>query len=223
MQSRMRAPVKRSGDPRLRSCFLSLVLLFSLSALSHGQTAQCSLNLSDLPTAAELAGFHLGMTKEQVKIHVPQVVFGKTDDFGVSKTTINPFFDPRIDKTPFEGMRSISLDFLDDRLVSLWIGYDSAFKANTVEEFIKLVSQSLHLPNAWMPWRSRGEQMRCSNFQLTVTMVADGPSFRILDTLAEDVVTKRRQIKADEVSTSEAVEEPAEIVGDKKNKIYYAA
>ena len=54
--------------------------------------------------------------------------FGGTDPFGVSKTTINPYFDPNIDKTKFEGVRSISLDLLDERLTSLWIGFDETFK-----------------------------------------------------------------------------------------------
>src|SRR5215813_9500404 len=159
--------------PHCPTRLFSILLLFALSGLAQGQPAQCSLKLSELPAAPELVGFQLGMTKEQVKLKVPQVRFGKADDFGVSKTTINPFFDPRIDTSSFEGIRSISLDFLDDRLTSLWIGYDSSFKVPSVEEFTKRISQSLHLPNAWTPWRSLGQQMQCADFQLIVTMVAD--------------------------------------------------
>lgn len=205
--------------PLLSRLFLCFVLLISLNARGDAQNVQCSLRISDLPAAAELAGFQLGMSKEQIKLRVPQVKFGKTDDFGVSKTTINPFFDSNIDKTPFEGMRSISLDFLDDRLASIWIGYESNFKANTIEKFSKTISQSLHLPQAWTPWHTRGQQMRCANFQLTLTMVADGPSFRILDANADDVVAHRREAKEEE--TTAASDETEEIVADKKNKVYY--
>ena len=81
--------------------------------------AQCSQKISDLPAAPELLGFHLGMTKDEVKGKVPQTVFPRADPFGVSKTTINPYFDKTIDKTKFEGVRSISLDLLDDHLTSL--------------------------------------------------------------------------------------------------------
>ncbi|PWT83370.1 MAG: hypothetical protein C5B44_00740 [Acidobacteria bacterium] len=208
--------------PHCPTRLFSILLLFVLSGLAQGQQAQCSLKLSELPAAPELVGFHLGMTKEQVKLKVPQVRFGKADDFGVSKTTINPFFDPRIDTSSFEGIRSISLDFLDDRLTSLWIGYDSSFKVPNVEEFTKRISQSLHLPNGWTPWRSRGQQMQCADFQLIVTMVADGPSFRMVDSKAEGVVAERREAKEEQDSASAETSEAAvEIVGDKRNGVYY--
>lgn len=218
--------LKRPSSLPRQLCNFAVTLLFLLisSGYAYGQTAQCSLNLADLPAAPELLGFQLGMTKEQVKVRIPQVVFGKNDEFGVSKTTINPYFDPRIDKSTFENVRSISLDFLDNHLTSLWIGYDSSFNVASVDEFVKRISQSLHLPAAWVSWRTRGQQLRCKNFQVTVTLVADGPSFRLLDTGAEDVLAARRETKEEQESkVSEASEGATEILGDKKNKIYYAA
>jgi hypothetical protein len=206
--------------------FLLLIGFFG-PAPAYGQN-QCMQKLSELPAAAELLGFHLGMTKDEVKIRVPQAEFGRTDEFGISKTTINPDFDPRIDKTKFEGARSVSLDFLDGRLTSLWIGYDSTFKAQTVDDFVKTLSLSLRLPNVWSSWKSKGQQMRCADFQIIVTTVAGGPSFRILDETAEDAVASRRAAKeaqeaATETTDSEAKEEPPEIIGDKHTKTYYPA
>src|SRR5215216_8038376 len=139
--------------------FLLLLLLLAQSA-----SAQCTKKLAELPAAPELLGFRLGMTKEQIKARVPQTEFGRTDPFGVSKTTINPYFDPKIDKTKFEGVRSISLDLVDDRLTSLWIGFDETFKAHTTEEFLKLISQSLGVDGNWSSWRARGQQLRCADF-----------------------------------------------------------
>ena len=89
------------------------------------------------------------MTPDQVKAQVPQVKIGHKNEFGVAKTTINPDFDPRIDKTNFADVRTISLDFLDDTVSSVWIGYDSTFKWKTVEEFIKGISGELNLPDSW--------------------------------------------------------------------------
>ena len=104
---------------------MKLVLVFvTLITVVFSVQAQCTQKLSDLPPVPEFFGFHLGMTKEQIKAHVPQASFGKTDAFGVSKTTINPSYDPKIDKSKFEGVRSISLDILDNHLTSIWIGYD---------------------------------------------------------------------------------------------------
>jgi hypothetical protein len=195
--------------------------------LAQSAPAQCTKKISDLPAAPELAGFHLGMTKEQIKARVPQTVFGKADPFGVTKTTINPYFDPKIDKTKFEGVRSISLDILDDRLTSLWIGFDDTFKAHNVDEFVKLISQSLQLDGNWSSYKSRGQQLRCADFQLVVTMVAGGPSFRLIDTAADNLVAERRQIKEEQDAAAEngsATESAdAEIVADKNSRTYYPA
>jgi hypothetical protein len=206
-------------------------LLFPLLLLLMAQTAsaQCTKKLSELPAAPELLGFRLGMTKDEIKTRVPQTAFGKADRFGVMKTTINPYFDPKIDKSKFEGVRSISLDLVDDRLTSLWIGYDETFKARTAEEFVKLISQSLGVGGNWSSHRSKGQQLRCADFQLIVTTVAGGPSFRILDIAAEDLVAERRQAKEEQDAVAEAnassesteTAPPAELVADKDSKTYY--
>ena len=203
-------------------------LLFTLLLLLLPQTvpAQCTRKISELPAASELLGFRLGMTKEQIKEHVPQTKFGHADHFGVAKTTINPYFDETIDKSKFESVRSISLDLVDDKLTSIWIGFDETYKAHTADEFIKLLSQSLKVDGTWSS-RSRGQQLRCADFQLTVTTVAGGPSFRLMDTAADDLVAQRRQAKEDQDSLAEAptstesTDRPAEIVADKKSKTFY--
>jgi hypothetical protein len=205
--------------------WISLILLVVSSGSSA--PAQCTKKIAEIPAAPQLLGFRLGMTKDQIKAHLPQTKFGKTDDFGVSKTTINPHFDSTIDKSKFEGVRSISLDLLDERLTSLWIGYDEEFNAKNVDQFVKLISQSLQLPAAgWSSWRSRGQQMRCADFQLIVQMVAGGPSLRVLDVAADETVAQRRQAKEEEVAMAESAAEetaeaPPEIIGDKKAKTYY--
>jgi hypothetical protein len=203
-------------------------ILFSLVLLLLPQTvpAQCTKKISELPTAPELLGFRLGMTKEQIKAQVPQTKFGSTDRFGVAKTTINPYFDETIDKSKFPDVRSISLDLVDDKLTSIWIGFDATYKAHTADEFIKLLSQSLGVDETWSS-RSRGQQLRCADFQLTVTTVAGGPSFRLVDTAADDLIAQRRQAKEEQDSLAEAgaatesTDEAAEIVADKKSKTYY--
>jgi len=195
-----------------------VILLFAQSA-----PAQCTKKVAELPAAPELLGFQLGMTKDQIKARVPQTVFGRTDPFGVTKTTINPYFDPTIDKTKFAGVRSISLDLLDERLTSLWIGFDETYKVQSTDEFVKVISQSLQVPTNWSSWRSRGQQLRCADFQLIVTTVAGAPSFRLLDVSAEDLIAARRQAKEEQDSMAANGEsEEAEIVGDKKSKIYYS-
>jgi hypothetical protein len=176
-----------------------LVLLLAVSA-----SAQCTQKLATLPAAAEVFGFRLGMTQDDIKQLVPQSAFPRTDDFGVAKTTINPHFDPKIDQVKYKGVRSISLDLLDDKLTSLWIGYDENFKVQTVDDFVKLISTSLQVSGPWSSWKSRGQQLRCADFQLIVSTLAGGPSLRLLDLSAEDTIAARRQEKEQQDEAREA-------------------
>ncbi len=199
----------------------AVIVISLLSCLNvRAQTAPCALKLSQLPASPESFGFHLGMSAEQVKARVPQIVFGPTDDFGVSKTTINPDFDARIDNAAFAGVRTISLDFLDDRVSSLWLGYESSFKWQTVPDFVAGISQSLRLPDAWEPWKSRGSRIRCADFQMTVSIIAGGASFHLIDESAEQTIAARREAK-DQETTAEA-EGENEIMADKQSKVYYS-
>ena len=212
--------------------------IFIVLAVVMPASAQCTQKIATLPAAPELFGFHLGMTKDEIKQLVPQAVFPRDDHFGVAKTTINPHFDPKIDQVKYEGVRSISLDLLDDKLTSLWIGYDENFKVQTVDEFVKLVSTALQISGPWSSWKSRGQQLRCADFQMIVSTLAGGPSLRILDLSAEDTIAARRKEKeeqdeaaeaaaaqkengtADEAQTSETENNDA-IIGDKQTKTYY--
>ena len=199
-------------------------LLFVIFVTPTMILAQCTQKLAELPAAPELMGFRLGMTKEEIKTRVPQTVFGHTDHFGVSKTTINPQFDTRIDQTKFAGVRSISLDLLDERLVSLWIGYDETFKAKTIEDFVKLISASLKVSGDWSASRGRGQQLKCADFHLYVSSIAGSPSLRVLDFAAEELIAARRQVKEEQDAALEASaseEATPEIVGDKHAKVYY--
>jgi hypothetical protein len=208
---------------RFPPMFLALLVIVAASVSS---AAQCTQKLNELPAAPELLGFRLGMTKDEIKARVPQTRFGHTDDFGISKTTINPYFDESIDKSKLESVRTISLDLLDDHLTSLWIGYDETYKVQSVEEFIKAVSASLKLTGTWSAARGKGQQLRCADFQVFVSTLAGGPSLRIVDVGAEETIAQRRQAKEERDSAAAeaaATEDAAEIVGDKKAKVYYLA
>ena len=210
----------------MRIPLVFLFLIISIAA-SVSTAAQCTQKINDLPPAPELLGFRLGMTKNEIKARVPQTRFGHTDAFGVSKTTINPYFDETIDKSKLESVRSISLDLLDDHLTSLWIGFDETYKIQSVDEFIKAISASLKLTGgAWSAARGKGQQLKCADFEVFVSTVARGPSLRIVDVGAEEAIAERRRAKEERDSAATqatATEETAEIVGDKKAKLYYLA
>jgi hypothetical protein len=213
----------------LRQRFLLLIgaglLLISCGTVQvRAQTTPCSLRVADLPPSADLFGFQLGMTAEQVKTRLPHIAFGSVDDFGVSKTTTNPAFTADVDKTAFAGVRTISLDFLDNRLSSLWLGYESSYKWQTVPDFVAGISQSLHLPNAWESWKIRGSRIRCADFEITLTMVAGGASFHLVDETAEKTIAARREAKDQEemAAAEEGENEVSEIIADRQSKVYYS-
>jgi len=201
---------------------LDLGLLFLLVCFGQvsAQENKCVLKLADLPDSPSLFGFRAGMTMDQVKLRVPQIVFGKANEFGVSQTSISPDFDPRFDKASFVGIRTVSLDFLDSRLTSLWLGHDNTYKWQTVPDYVKGISETLKLPNAWAPWKTRGQRLSCADFEITLTMLGEGPSFRILDLAAENLVATRRQAK-EELDSAPEESEAAEIVADREAKVYY--
>ena len=196
-----------------KTLWLLMVALSSAIAAS-AQQPPCPLKIDQLADSEELRGFHLGMTYEQVKARVPQVQFGNADQFGVAKTSINPHFDPRIDKVGFADMRTISLDFLDGRLVTLWIGFESTFKWHTLDEFIAGMSKSLNLPAAWSIKRS-GRQISCAGFSVFASLIAGGPDIRLTDEVAQETIATRRE------EAAEAAD--ALVIGDQRTKLYYPA
>jgi len=192
------------------SCRLILILLSTINVFA--QQPGCTVKLEQLPEAAELRGFHLGMTYDQVKARVPQVQFGRVDQFGVTKTSINPLFDPRFDKASFADVRTISLDFLDGQLVNLWIGYESTFKWQTVDEFVAGMSQALHLPANW-PAKRGARQLSCSGFSISAALVAGSPSIRLTNETAQETIAARREEAA---AAAEAM-----VIGDTRSKTFF--
>jgi hypothetical protein len=169
------------------------LLLVLCAASTLAQENRCALKLADLPDAPELFGFRPGQTSLQIKTRLPRAAIGKENELGISKMNVSPDFDPLMDKSTLAGVRTLSIDFLDGRVSSLWFGYDNTFKWKTVPDFVRGISRSLHLPDAWQPWKTRGQQLKCADFEMTVVFVAEGPSFHLVDENAEQTVNARRQ------------------------------
>jgi hypothetical protein len=193
------------------SLWLLVVFLFIAKTLP-AQTPLCAAKIDQLPAVAELRGFHLGMTFEQVKVRVPQIQFGSADQFGVTKTSISPSFDRSFDQASFADVRTISLDFLDGRLVNLWIGYEGTFKWQTLDTFVAGISKGLNLPSAWTVKRG-GRQLTCDGFSVFVSLIAGSPSIRLTDDPAQETIATRREEAA---TAAEAM-----VIGDLRSKTYY--
>jgi len=196
------------------ACWLLLVIALT-AVTTSAQT--CALKLDQLPQSTELRGFHVGMTFEQAREHVPQVRLARPDQFGVARISINPFFDPGFDKTTFADVRTISLDFLDGRLVSLWIGYESTFKWQTVDALVTGLSKSLSVSANWSPKRG-GRQLTCDGFSMFASLIAGSPSVRINDETAQETIAARREEAAAAAEAAAAI-----VIGDQRTKLYYSS
>ena len=191
---------------------LSLLIVFCWAASASAQ--HCNLKIDQVANAPELRGFRLGMNFEQVKARVPPVQFGRTDNVGVTKTSINPLYDSRFDKASFADVRTISLDFLDGTLTTLWIGFESSFKWRTVDQFVAGITKSLNVPASWSP-KKGGQELRCDGFSIFVSLIAGSPSVRLTDDAAEETIAARRE---EAVAAAESM-----VLGDKSTKVYYPA
>jgi hypothetical protein len=197
-----------------RASWLLLLALLT-AATASAQQPTCTLKIDQLPESVELRGFHVGMTFEQAKTHVPQVQLARPDQFGVARISINPYFDPSFDKTLFADVRTVSLDFLDGRLVSLWIGLESTFKWQTLDAFVAGMSKSLNLPPAW-PVKRGGRELTCDGFTVLASMIARSPSIRISEDAAQETIATRREEAAAAAEAAAAM-----VIGDQQTKLYY--
>jgi hypothetical protein len=178
----------------LKKLAFTLTLLFACALVATAQEARCAVKLADLPAAPELRGFRVGMTVEQVKARLPKLQVRPADEFGVTSFNIFPDYESGIDKTAFEGVRSISLDVLDGRVFSVWIGYDKTFKWQTIDEYVTGITTVLKLSNSWRS-KFRTRLLDCSDFTVAVIPVGESPSIKIVDKAAKDLLDKRQAAK----------------------------
>ena len=179
----------------IRFAFISLMLVIAPNARAQG--VRCTATLAQLPAATELYGFRPGMSVEQVRAKFPRLALGRADEFGVMKTSVNPSFDPALDKTNLQGVRTLAFDFLDGQLYTLSIGYDGEFKWQTLEDFLPGIDKALGVPDAWEKKGWRGQELDCADFQLTARLIAQSPSLVIVDKKARATLNQRIAAKAD--------------------------
>ncbi len=176
----------------------SFFVVFLCVFVCEAQDAsKCSLTLAQLPQAEELRGFHLGMTIEQIKARIPKLALA-VDAYNVAKTSISPDFNKDVDKASLQGVRTISFEFLDDRLFSLGIAYNGAFKWQRMDEFLPQISKALRLPSRWESRGWHGQELDCKDFQATVRMIGESPSIVLLDKTSKEILDKRIAEKAEE-------------------------
>ena len=175
---------------------LIISLIFISATLAHAQ-ADTGCTPGQLSNVPELKSLRPGMTVDEVKAVVPSLEMGMPDEFGLSKTSFSPDFNPKINKAAFQGVRTVSLDFLDGRVSSIWIGYNETSRLKSIEDVVKAMSQALKLRAAWET-KGRGQQVTCGELAIYVNMVAGSPTLRITDETARETWEKRRTAKEEQ-------------------------
>jgi hypothetical protein len=179
---------------KLNNLVSAAVLILACMILAVGQEANCTLKLAELPSVPELRGFRIGMTPEQIKARLPKLQLKPADEFGFTSLNVFPDYEPGIDKSAFDGVRTVSLDLLDGRVFSVWIGYNKTFKWQTVDEFVAGITTILKAPNSWRS-KFRTRLLDCSDFTVAVLPVGESPSIKITDSAAKAVLDKRQAAK----------------------------
>lgn len=178
--------------------FALVCLLLCGCALSlKAQETECIVKIAQLSSAPELSGFRLGMTIDQFKARVPKLALRGADRFGATAINIYPEYEKNIDKASFAGIRTISLEFLDNRVVMLWIGYAPGFKWPDMDSFLSGMTRSLNLPHLWEE-KSRGQQLTCDDFQVMISTIGGNPSIRFVDLAAHRTLEQRKAAKEEQ-------------------------
>ena len=178
----------------LKQLVYIIVLTLACVSAAVAQDSKCAVKLADLPAAQELRGFRTGMTIEQVKARLPKLQVRPADEFGFTSFNIFPEYETGIDKAAFAGVRTISLDVLDGRVFSIWIGYDKTFKWQPLDEFVKGMAAALKLPVIWRT-KFRTRILDCADFTVAVIPVGDSPSIKITDNTQKELLDKRQTAK----------------------------
>lgn len=171
-----------------------LLLMMVCAGAAAAQGDKCTLKLAELTTPPELRGFRVGMTLDEVRARLPKAQFPRADEFGFASMNVFPDYEQGIDKKSFEGVRTISLEFMDDRVTAVWIGYDKTFKWQTIDEFVAGITPALKLPDSWRS-RFRNRLLDCADFTVAVIPVGESPSIKITSDAARALLDERKAAK----------------------------
>jgi hypothetical protein len=149
-------------------------------------------------------GLRLGMTTEQVLALFPGSkvdeevrvsLSNPTSPLGLSGFTIRP--EKYSSKSKFDGISQIVFTLLDNRVSTLYVGYDNSTTLGNVDEFVTKFSKGRKLPAAesWEPYVGMDNQlktMKCKDYEIMV--FAGGENVSVSYVQLSDL-TARRKLK----------------------------
>lgn len=153
-----------------------------------------------------ISGLKLGMTSAQVLALFPgseadQEVLDSlaksANQFGMTSLVIKP--EKYSSKEEFAGINQIVLSLLDDRVSTLYVGYD-ATQPEHVDELVTKFSKGRNLPTAssWAAYTGLDDQlktMKCKDFEISVFAGGKNVNFnyvQMVDSAAQQKLKQRR-------------------------------
>lgn len=196
----------------------------SLSALTgaqatlpvRSQPSPCTLSLAQAPN---IGGLRLGMSFAQAGVLFPGLKLSPPDKVGVSNAILN-----RKDISGnqfFEEAQTVLLQFMEDRLYFIHVGYPVTNRWNSKDAFISMLAQKLNVTGDWKPfynWQDknvrtaedlRSAAIECTGFRLSAGIGIEGlggdqfPRFELEDLNVSRLVRQR----ADEIRSRETEQE----------------
>ena len=187
-------------------------LLLACVALASAQQPQPSACSSK--QAPELAGFQLGMTPAEVKKSLADSSMfdsrmSARNEVGSSAVNV-----PAADLKPEagEGIESVNLTFVDNRLSQIKVTYTSATQWDGLQDFFARESQKLSLPKpngAGSLQGSGGNEkyaVRCEGFTAVLAYAFGvSPNIMIADLAARKAVDVRREAEGTKVNETKRI------------------
>jgi hypothetical protein len=162
-------------------------LILAMSGVAQAQEKGCLLSHDQLP---EVRGFKLGMAAAQIKRRFPNFAAPEPDEFGYAEFE----YDFTLERGAFEsdglggerrepldgidrkGLAAVRLGFMDGRLISFAVSYDSSVTWAGVGEFLEVVIPPLRLParRHWKPVDDFTMELRCADSLVRATIMPTG-------------------------------------------------
>jgi hypothetical protein len=175
-----------------------------------------------LAQAPSIGGLRLGMTLAQATVLFPSLKLSPPNKVGVTNVILN-----RSDLARnqfFDGVQTVLLQFVEDRLYFIHVGYPVTNSWNSKDEFLAATAQKLNINGDWEPfynWQDknvrdlsdlRSVALECTGFRLSAGIGIEGlggdqfPRFELEDMNTSRLVRER----ADELRRKEAEQEKPE-------------
>jgi hypothetical protein len=181
--------------------------------------ALCPLTLAQAPS---IGGLRLGMTLAQAAMLFPSLKSSPPDKVGVSNVILNRSDLAR--NQSFDGAQVVLLQFVEDSLYFIHVGYPVTNRWNSKDEFTLYVAQKLNIDGDWKPfynWQDKNVRdladlrsvgIECTGFRLSAGIGIEGlggdqfPRFELEDMKTSILIRQR----AEELRRKEAGQEKPE-------------